>query len=79
MNPKEAYKIVLSKIPGLTAVSCIDYGEVFVFDMQKKGEKEVVLDNLFSVNKKTGELRNFKPFSIPIDKYKNGKKVLGYK
>ena len=36
---------------------------------------DVVLDCLYSVEKKSGKLESFKPFNISPDEYRRGKKV----
>lgn len=84
MGVKEAYSIVTRTIPGQKVIKCIEYNTLFVFQMVSKNLKpsiqpDEVMDCLWSVNKKTGGVRNFKPFDIPLDEYRNGKQVNNFK
>lgn len=79
LNIKDAYVIFANKIPNRKVVKCIEYDSLFVFQtvsVKFKGENaDEVFDSLYSVNKKTKEVRNFKPFDIPLDEYRRGKEV----
>lgn len=41
----------------------------------KLKDGDVVLDCLYSIEKKSGKLESFKPFNISVDEYRRGKKV----
>lgn len=75
MTSKEAYKILCKIIPNMYAEACYEYDSYFVFSMIPNGKKKV-LDGLYSVDKKTGNVKGFSPM---MNKNKNYKKVLGYK
>lgn len=80
MDVKKAYSIVTQKIPDQRVIKCIEYKTLFVFQMVSKKLKpstnpNEVFDCLWSVNKNTGEVKNFKPFDIPLDEYQNGRQV----
>ena len=80
MTAKQAYTILKIKYPALKVGKCHEYDSVFVFnlapDMLRLSKNPSrMLDGLISVNKTTGEVRDFKPFHISIDEYKNGKEV----
>lgn len=80
MTAKQAYMLIKTKHPGLKIGKCHEYDSVFVFhlkpDMLRLSKNPThMLDGLMSVNKKTGEIRDFKPFHIPIEEYKRGKEV----
>ena len=84
MTAKEAYKILTSTFSGLKAASCVEYDTLFVFQVFPDNQPQPknidrVFDNLCSVNKRTKEVRDFKPFHIPISEYKQGRKVGDYK
>jgi hypothetical protein len=77
MDCKEAYAKLMTIVSGLKAQSCYEYKDIFAFHMVpmnfEKGER--LLNCSYSVNKTTGQVRDFKPFHIPIDEYKAGKKI----
>lgn len=78
MDAKEAYKLLMNKKPKSIIVSCFEYDTIFVFDIassKTNGETIEVFDSLYSVNKYTGEIRNFKPIDIPIEEYETGEKI----
>ena len=84
MTAKEAYKILISTWDDLKVTKCIEYDTLFVFQVVPKDLKPHVnidkaFDNLCSVNKKTREVRDFKPFHIPISECKRGKEVGDFK
>lgn len=84
MTAKEAYKILTSQLTGLKAIKCIEFDMLFVFQVlpehhQQSPTIDRAFDNLCSVNKKTKEVRDFKPFHIPISEYKRGKEVGDFK
>lgn len=81
MTAKQALILIKTKYPGLKIGKCHEYESVFVFhlipDMLRLSKNPTrMLDGLMSVNKKTGEIRDFKPFHIPIEEYKRGKEVV---
>lgn len=80
MTAKEAYEIFKAKRSDLVVLSCYEYDSRFVFQAvlpkyAKLKDGNVVLDCLYSVEKKSGKLESFKPFNISIDEYQRGKKV----
>lgn len=83
MNVQESYKKLTEKFPERIVLSCYEYESCFVFQVVDKKYADVenaneVLDSLFSVDKKTGEIAAFKPFNIPADEYKRGKRIRIY-
>lgn len=74
MNAKDAYNRVMRKYPKTQIVSCYEYTTLFVF-----GTDNDAIDGLVSVNKTTGEVRDFKPFYIPVDEYRAGKKIANFR
>lgn len=78
MTAKEAYRIVTSRFSAVRVAKCYEYDSVFVFQFNPwmlQVSKNPMLDGLLCVNKTTGEIRDFKPFRIPIDEYKRGKEI----
>lgn len=78
MTANEAYKILLNEVDGMKAAKCTEYDSVFVFQLVPEGfnvsnSAEVLFSGLYSVNKETREVRDFKPFHIPVSEYRNGK------
>lgn len=80
MTAKEAYVILLTSTPGMSAMSCYEYSTMFVFNMVPDGYngKDSLLNGSYSVNKVTGDVRDFKPFHISIEDYRNGKEVTDF-
>lgn len=81
MTAKQAYILIKAKHPGLKIGKCREYDSVFVFhlapDMLRLSKNPTrMIDGLMSVNKKTGEIRDFKPFHIPSEEYRRGKEVV---
>lgn len=62
ITAKEALKKALDKYPQLehTGVS-IDYNDVYVFELVRDAKRAGWVDCLFSVNKKTGRVKEFQP------------------
>lgn len=83
MTAKEAYKILSEKRPELAAVSCFEYDSRFAFSMMPDGADPDIVDKLIdcllSVHKKTGEVRDFKPFHISVEEYRAGKRIVDFK
>lgn len=77
MKPTEAYRIFKSIHPDKDACSCTEYDSCFVFMLD--GCTNETLDCLLSVNKKSGLVRDFKPFHISLEEYKMGKNVAKFK
>ena len=73
MTGKEAYTIIINKFKGRVVKSCYEYKSVYVFDLSRK---EGELDALWSVDKETGVVKNFKPFDIPVEEYRTGVKLM---
>lgn len=84
MTASDAYKILTSKLPGFIVVKCVEFDTLFVFQIIPENQKVSIssdrtFDNLCSVNKATKEVRDFKPFHIPISECKRGKEVGDFK
>lgn len=78
MTCKEAYECVHMRYPSLNFVRCIEYSELFVF--QLFSEKDVILfDSEISINKNTKEIKDFKPFYISLFDYQNGTEIFNFK
>ena len=78
MTSKEAYRLIASSVKHMKIVKCVEYSESFVFHLSPKnykGDGSKLMDNMRSVNKKTKEIRDFKPFHISGEDYKTGKRV----
>lgn len=77
MTANDAYKKVKTSFKSIDFDKCTEYRNLFVFS-EANGSKRA-LRSAFSVNKETGEVRDFKPFHISVDDYRNGKEVLDFK
>lgn len=80
MLVKEAHALVMSTFKDMKAIRCHEYATLYVFQIVHKNYKvgsdsSKLLDSLVSVNKKTREVRDFKPFHIPIDEYRKGQEI----
>ena len=76
MDVKKARKIITKKFKDRTILSCYEYNNLYVFNIVPKTNMDKnQFDKLWSVNKTTGEVINFKPFDISIEDYKNGKRI----
>lgn len=80
MTAKQAYTLLMAKNPAVNVGKVFEYDSVFVFhlapDMLSLSKKQSpMLDSLMSVNKTTGEVRDFKPFHISVEEYRSGKEV----
>lgn len=80
MTAKQAYAFLMAKKPAVKVGKIFEYDSVYVFhlapDMLSLSKKQSpMLDGLISVNKTTGEVRDFKPFYISIEEYRSGKEV----
>ena len=80
MTAKQAYLILKFKKPGIKVGKCREYETLFVFQLNPdmlslSNRRSPMLDGLISVNKKTGEVRDFKPFYISMDEYSSGKEI----
>lgn len=83
MIAKEAYTILKRKHVKLKAIRCVEYPSVFVFQVvpisfDTNEQTDKMLGNAMSVNKKTKEVRDFKPFNIPISEFKAGREVKNF-
>lgn len=81
MTANEAYQIINKKHPELFIGKCYDYKTRFVFIIEPENGKndDDLIDNQLCVIKDTGEVRDFKPFHIPLEEYRTGKKVANFK
>ena len=82
MTIKQAFALVSIKYPKLVAIRCVEFDSCFVFQMvppKYKNTPDIVYDCLNSVDKKTGEVRTFQPFHIPVEEYRNGKEIKNFK
>ena len=78
MTAKEAYFIVTRRFSTVRVAKCYEYDSVFVFQLNPRMlrlSKNPMIDGLIGVYKSTGEIRDFKPFHIPVDEYKRGKEI----
>ena len=79
MTAKEAYVKVSSKVIGHIS-KCYEYDSLFVFQLVPQAlliskPKSPALDTLMSVDKTTGDIRDFKPFYISLEEYERGREV----
>lgn len=84
MTVTEAYKKLKACIGDMKVVKCCEYDTLFTFlvmpeNIENGIDENYVLTSPISVNKVTGEIRDFKPFLIPLDEYKRGIEVSNYK
>ena len=81
MKVKEAYELLIANTPKLRPIQCFEYDTLFVFQIvpksfnEKTDNADQLIDCLRSVNKATKEVRDFKPFHISLNEYRNGKEV----
>ena len=81
MTASEAYNKFIAENESLVVLSCYEYDSCFVFEAVTSEHagteaQHMVFDSTFAVNKTSSEITPFKPFSIPADEYKRGKKIL---
>jgi hypothetical protein len=84
MTAKEAYNIFRKIRKDLVTISCHEYKTAFVFQAippKYVGTEEAnkVFDSLYSIDKNTGQCRGFNPMLMPIEEYRNGKRVINFK
>lgn len=81
MTAKEACDLLMKKMQGFEPIRCIEYDSVFAFAIVPNGAQysDKNLNSLWSVNKTTKQIRDFKPFHIPIGEYRNGKEIHDFK
>lgn len=77
----ELKEVILNAFPGFIIDSAYDYGDIVVFNLFPKDYTrstigDDLMNNSFSIDKKTKEIKTFFPFNIPYEVYKNGKKVI---
>lgn len=70
MRLNDALKTLLEAFPFIKIESCMDYNDIYVF--KEAGSK---FDGLWSVNKITGEVKNFKPTDISQEDYESGVEI----
>lgn len=80
MTAYEAYKKLTSRYSAVRIAKCYEYDSMFTFEMRPAmmrlfKSNSTMLDGLLSVNKITGEIRDFKPFHISVIEYKHGREV----
>lgn len=73
MTAKEAYTIFKRNNSELEAEKCFEYSDLFVFQIKRNVPD--TFDAHISVNKRTGLTRDFKPFHISLEEYRNSKIV----
>jgi hypothetical protein len=83
MTSNEAYKLLLQKLKGMVAVACYEYANIYVFRVVSEkykdtGDRKRILNGEYSVNKITREVRDFKPWHIPVDEYRAGVEILDF-
>ena len=76
---EKAQEIVLSNT-NLKIMKSFEYKTVYVFAMVPNSYNGTpplseMMGILYSVNKKTGAINSFTPFSIPLEEYKAGKEI----
>lgn len=77
MTAKEAHDLLMANCSGVKAIKCTEYRTVFAFQMvpdnfKSNDDPDKLIDFMRSVNKFTGEVRDFKPFHISLNEYRNG-------
>lgn len=83
MTASEAYNKFVAENEKLTVISCYEYDSCFVFEAVSNNytgteAQHVVFDSTFAVDKTSGKIIPFKPYNIPIDEYKRGKRIRIY-
>lgn len=83
MTVSEAYNKFVSEHEKLVVLSCYEYDSRFVFEavsneLADAEYKHTVFDSTFAVIKDSGKIVPFKPFDIPVDEYKRGKRIRVY-
>lgn len=83
MTVKEAYSKIISERPGIKAIKCFEYKSLYVFTVVSENitlkNTSQLVDRMRSVDKSTGAIRDFKPFHISLDEYRNGKEITNFK
>lgn len=84
MTAREAYLKVRNSIIGVDAMRCFEYDTLFTFqlipeNLDSSRDPSRLLGNMISVDKRTGGIRDFKPFIIPYDEYRRGIEIRDYK
>ena len=84
INVKEAYNIFTTARKDLTINTCYEYDSCFVFQavphkLANSKDSDTAFDSLYFVDKRSGKCGMFKPFDIPAEEYKRGKKVVNFK
>ena len=83
MSAKEAYEKIMSRHPGLKVIKAYEYDSLFVFTVVSETsaikDPNRLIDRMRSVDKKTGMIRDFKPFYISVEEYRNGREITNYK
>ena len=83
MTAKEAYKILLDKVPGANVRACVEFNSMFMFEILPKDHTESIgkvhLDCQSFVRKDTGEFGRFDPRDLSRDEYFSGKVVENFK
>ena len=84
ITPQLAHILVLGAMPKSKALKCYEYDSLYVFMIVPKtfdesDSTEGLLDCSVSVNKKTGEISDFKPFYISTDEYNRGKEIKNFR
>ena len=79
MTAKEAYIKMTKRVPG-RITACHEYDTLFVFQIVPPAlilskSTGIPMDSLMCVEKSTGAIKTFKPFDIPSDEYRRGKKL----
>lgn len=80
MLAKEAHTLIMNELKGMKAIKCHEYKTLYVFQVVPQSYKSdadpnKLFDSLVSVNKTTKEVRDFKPFYIPANEYKQGREI----
>lgn len=81
MDVKKAYSLLVSRYPNYRVTKCFEYDSLFVFQVisaKSSVNPDEAMDAMRSVNKKTGEVKVFQPFDIPLAEYKAGKQIVNF-
>lgn len=75
MTLKEAYDIIKQHQILQTPRQCIEFASRFVFYFGPEGQ----MDFMFSVDKKTKEVKTFAPWTMPLKEFQNPIKTYKFK
>lgn len=81
MSVYDAYSLCLQKFKNSKVTTCYEYDTIFVFQIVpvSYNSSEMPINRLFSVNKKSKEIKAFQPFHISLEEYLAGKEIKDFK